>query len=78
MVLNQLKEIEKDKMTSIKPGFAFTSLIAGIPLFINSLATVLGFFRTAFSKKGEIKDKLTTFKWDDDVKNTNNDQYTIL
>ncbi|QKT05256.1 hypothetical protein [Mycoplasma sp. OR1901] len=78
MILNQLKEIEQDKMGNIKPGFAFTSLIAGIPLFINSLATVLGFFRTAFSKKGEIKDKLTTFKWDDDIKSSSSDQYTIL
>ncbi|EIE40143.1 hypothetical protein [Mycoplasmopsis canis] len=63
MRLSDLRKIEKRKYSRITTGFGITALLTSVPLLMSSLASVVGFFKATFSTNGEIKDKLTTFKW---------------
>ncbi|AMD81224.1 hypothetical protein MCANUF31_01461 [Mycoplasmopsis canis UF31] len=68
MRLSDLRKIEKRKYSRITTGFGITALLTSVPLLMSSLASVVGFFKVTFSTNGEIKDKLTTFKWDNSKK----------
>ncbi|MGZ9800387.1 hypothetical protein ACXYRK_01580 [Mycoplasma sp. AC1221] len=76
MKLNQLQEIKGRQLNKIKPGFAFLSLLTGIPLLASSLASIVGLFRTAFSANGEIKNKTTTYKWSHNEKSSTTNSKT--
>ncbi|TDV23250.1 hypothetical protein BCF59_0595 [Mycoplasmopsis mustelae] len=68
MKLNQLQKINNKELEKIKPGFAFTALLTNIPLLASALASLVGLFKSAFSTSGEIKDKVTTYKWNNETK----------
>ncbi|WBP84218.1 hypothetical protein [Mycoplasmopsis edwardii] len=68
MKLSNLNKVPKDKWKMIKPSFAISSLIASIPMLMGSLGSIVGLFKASFSISGEIKDKLTAYKWDNTKK----------
>ncbi|WP_120160323.1 hypothetical protein [Mycoplasmopsis bovirhinis] len=68
MKLSNLKQLDQSELKQTNAAFSISAIISSVPVLMNSLASILGFFKAAFSIDGEVKDKLTTFKWDNTKK----------
>ncbi|WP_025755313.1 hypothetical protein [Mycoplasmopsis cricetuli] len=64
MKISNLELVKSEQLQYFQPGFAISSLLVAIPALINVIAPIVGLIKSTLSVSGEIKDKNSTFKWD--------------